>query len=144
LFDKIIGALRQALTDAIPEGSYACKQYDALDKDFAPEPEKNGPSFANISHETASDQQMSMGGRPRFSMDGFAHVQLFDSLTGGDVAQLRAASRIADALRFKRVTGTGFTIRFEAPALVNLPRLGSYWSRDVRTPFRVSYYPTVN
>lgn len=139
MIDKAIGALRQALTESLPSGRYPKVLYDALDKDFTPTPED--PAFAHISHDMAESRQMSMGGNPRFQADGFAFVTLYNATTSGDKDQLSYASRIADFLLNKTVTGSNFSIRFKSPTLANAPRAGAHWVRQVRTPFRVTYYP---
>lgn len=132
------------MASALPTGAYPNVAFDALDKDFTPKPSQHGVAFANITHENDEGQQMTIGSNPRFDMVGFGHVQLFDKSGDGDVKQLRNASAICDALRNKRVVGTGFVIRFMSAAPVVHPKLGDYFAREVRVRFLVNFYPTVN
>lgn len=142
MFDKIYGMLRKAAADALPVGVFATVMYDALENDATPSP--TNQRVANITTEMGDSRQQSLGSKPRFQVEGNIVITIYEASGAGDGNQLVTATAISDALRNKKIVADDVTAWLYSPTPVNGVRTGTYWSRVIRCPFKVHYYPQLS
>jgi hypothetical protein len=126
--------LRTLAANAIPANS-GDLVFDAVETTAQPK-----TPLVAITTEMSDPRQMSIGGNPRYQIDGNIVITLYASSGAGDGDQLAKATAICDALRRATAIRGTTSIRVQVPGIVNGVRSGASWTRVVRAPFKATFY----